>query len=171
MNIRYFPPVSAMAGFGRMITGRVHFRRERVGTIIVSADGEQNRVFREMRVDRAGDVMPESKVTLTLRFRFARFSPRTNQFLSLLPVPVIAGMPGILQKVWTYCDETGYSQGIYLFESKMFAEAYLRSPIVRLLEGRAAEGSFSWEIEAGSQSALTPNANDQEKESASGKKS
>lgn len=156
MNIRYSPPLAAMAGFGRMIAGRVHFRRERVGTILVSSDGEQNRVFREMRVDPAEDVLPESAVTLKLSFRFARFSPRTNQFLSLLPVPMIAGMPGILEKTWTYCDDSGYSQGIYHFESELLAERYLRSLVIRVLKRRAVKGSFAWDIESDHQDSLTP---------------
>ena len=156
MSIRYFPPLAAMAGFGRMIAGRVHFRRERVGTVIVSADGERHQVFREMRVDPAGDVVPESLVTLKLRFRFARFSSGTNQILSLLPVPVIAGMPGILQKTWTYCDETGYSQGIYRFESELLAEGYLRSLVIHVLKRRTVEGSFAWDTEYDHQGSLPP---------------
>ncbi len=156
MDLHTLPPVAAMAGLVRMLTGRVHFDRDRIGDVLTMENGERHRIFREMRVDPAGDVMQESAVTLKLRFRFTRFSSGTNQILSLLPVPVIAGMPGILQKTWTYCDETGYSQGIYRFESDLLAEGYLRSLLIRVLKGRTVEGSFAWNIEYDHQGSLTP---------------
>jgi hypothetical protein len=168
MNVRYFPPVTAIVGLGKLAAGRVRFKGHDPGTEFILADGERHRIFRVMQAAPESELSGGSVVRLTIRFRFARFSPGTNQVLSLLPVPVITGMPGILQKIWTYCDETGYSQGIYLFESKAFAEAYLGSPVVRVLKGRTAEGSFSWDIEDGGQGAQTPDAADQEKEAASG---
>jgi hypothetical protein len=117
-------------------------------------NGEQQKVFREMWVEPVSKEKHESPVTLILRFKFARFSPATNRILSLLPVPVIVGMPGFIQKTWTYCDGTGHSQGIYLFESAQQAEAYRNSPVIRVLEKRTVKGSFK----RGDQSALTPNA-------------
>jgi hypothetical protein len=147
MKLRYSPPVAAAAGFIRILAGRVHFNRQRVGEVLIMENGERHRVFREVRVDPGFPVPPESTTTLTLRFQFARFSQVTNQRLSLLPAPVIIGMPGFLKKTWTWCEETGYSQGIYLFESVREAEAYRQSPVIRVLIKRTVKGSFSWTLD------------------------
>lgn len=143
MVLRYLPPVAAITGLGRMLAGRVRFNRRRVGKILIEENGEQHRVFREVEVDSPQRLPCGLPVALKLRFRFARFSPAVNRWLSLIPVPAIIGMPGLRQKTWTHCDETGYSQGIYQFESIETAEAYLASLVVRMLEKRAAPGSMS----------------------------
>ncbi len=149
MKLRCLPPVAAIAGLVRMCTGRVHFNRQRVGEVLVLGNGERHRVFREVRLDPGRPVPSGSTVRLTLRFRFARFSPATNRRLSLLPIPTIIGMPGFLQKTWTHCDETGYSRGIYLFESAAQAETYRQSPVITVLKKRTAQGTFSWQLDPG----------------------
>lgn len=159
MKLRCFPPVAAMAGLWRMLTGRVHFNRQRLGETIVMGNGERHRVFREARVDQSPMVEPESVVTLILRFQFARFSPAINRLLSLLPIPVILGMPGFLRKTWTFCDQTGFSQGIYLFGSAMQAEAYRQSPVIGILKKRTVEGSFSWKVVPGREDPVTQAVN------------
>ncbi len=148
MELKTLPPIAAMTGLARTLAGRVHFNRNRIGDELVMENGERHRVFREVRVDPGRRVLPESTVTLTLRFQFARFSQVTNQRLSLLPVPVIIGMPGFRQKTWTHCEETGYSQGIYVFASAGQAEAYRRSLLIRVLEKRTVKGSFSWKLDS-----------------------
>jgi hypothetical protein len=55
-------------------------------------------------------------------------------------------MPGLRQKTWTHCDETGYSQGIYRFESVETAETYRASPVVRILEKRTVPGSMDHSV-------------------------
>jgi len=147
MELRTLPPVAFVAGLGRMLAGHVHFDRQRHGEVLVMENGERHRVFREVRVGPAGAAGPESTVKLTLRFKFARFSPAVNERLSLIPIPVIIGMPGFRQKTWTHCEETGYSQGIYLFASARQAEAYRVSPVIRVLRRRTVEGSFTWELD------------------------
>jgi len=146
MDLRYLPPVAAITGLGRMLTGRIRFNRQRAGDVFVEENGEQHRVFREVHVDPPGSLQGGPPVVLKIRFKFARFSSAVNRWLSLIPVPAIIGMPGFEQKTWTHCDETGYSQGIYRFESVQTAEAYRASPVVRLLEKRAVPGSMSTSI-------------------------
>jgi len=146
MGMRTLPPVAAMTGLARVLAGRVHFDRKRIGQVLVVEDGERHRIFREVRVDPARKEPSDPPVTLTLRFRFARFSPAANRRLSLIPIPAIIGMPGFLGKTWTHCEKTGISQGIYRFESLETAAAYLASPVVRILERRAAPGSMGHSI-------------------------
>ena len=108
-------------------------------------DGEAHAVFREVRVASSRSVPAESMTVLKVRFKFARYSAAVNKRLSLIPIPVITGIPGFRQKTWTYCEESGYSQGIYQFESAYQAEGYRKSSVMRILEKRSAPGSTSYE--------------------------
>ena len=146
MDLRYLPPVATITGLERLLTGRVRFNRQRVGEVLVEENGERHRVFRELQVDPPHSPNAKHPVVLKLRFKFARFSPAVNRWLSLLPIPAIIGMPGFKQKTWTHCDETGYSQGIYRFESVETAEAYRISAVVRILERRSVPGSLNHSI-------------------------
>lgn len=111
MILPYFPPVAAVAGPGRMLTGRVHFDRQRIGRVLVMENGENHRIFREVRLDPGPTVPSESTVRLTLRFQFAMFPAATSRRLSLPPIPATIGMPVFLPKTWTHCEVTGYRQG------------------------------------------------------------
>ena len=144
--VRYLPPVSVAVAIGRLLSGRIRFSADRVGQLLPMVDGEEHRVFREVRVASSA-VVPDSSMTLLkVRFRFARFSPAVNRRLSLVPMPIILGMPGIRQKTWTFCETSGFSQGIYQFESHETAEGYQRSPIMRILEKRCVPGSMTQDI-------------------------
>jgi len=145
-NVRYLPPICIAAALGRLISGRISFRSEPVGQSLVMEDGEEHLVFREVRVSSSGSLPESSMAVLRVRFRFARFSPATNRRLSLLPVPIILGMPGFIQKTWTFCETTGFSQGIYQFESPETAEEYRHSPVMKILEKRSVPGSMTHEV-------------------------
>ena len=112
-------------------------------------DGEAHAVFREVRVASSRSVPAESMTVLKVRFKFARYSAAVNKRLSLIPIPVIIGMVGFRQKTWTFSEESGYSQGIYQFESMEMAEGYVASPVMRILEKRSVPGSTSYEIFSG----------------------
>ena len=40
MDLHTLPPVAAMAGLVRMLTGRVHFDRDRIGDVLTMENGE-----------------------------------------------------------------------------------------------------------------------------------
>ncbi len=143
---RYLPPTAVAVATWRLLSGRIIFPKDRLGRVLTMEDGEKHSVFREVRVLSSGVVPAASMTVLKVRFRFAKFSPAVNRFLSLIPIPVITGMPGFRQKIWTFCVESGYSQGVYQFESVQQAEGYRRSPVVRILEKRSVPGSTSYEI-------------------------
>jgi len=143
---RYLPPVAIAVALGRLLAGRISFPKDPTGRLLTMEDGEEHTVFREVRVASSVPVPAESMNVLRVRFKFARFSPAANRRLSLVPIPVIIGMPGFRRKIWTFCDKSGYSQGIYQFESMETAEGYVRSPVMRILERRSVPGSFSHKI-------------------------
>ena len=143
---RYLPPTAVAVATWRLLSGRIIFPKDRLGRVLTMEDGEKHSVFREVRVLSSGVVPAASMTVLKVRFRFAKFTPAVNRFLSLIPIPVITGMPGFRQKIWTLCVESGYSQGIYQFESVQQAEDYRRSPVMRILEKRSVPGSISCEF-------------------------
>lgn len=143
---RYLPPVAVTVAVWRLLSGRIRFPKDRVRKMLTMDDGQVHAVFREVRVDSSRSVPAESMMVLRVRFKFARFSPAANRRLSLIPIPVIIGMPGFRRKIWTFCEQNGYSQGIYQFESMEMAEEYRRSPVMRILEKRSVPGSTSHEF-------------------------
>jgi hypothetical protein len=147
--ISYIPPVAVAVAVWRLLSERIHFPRDRVGTVLAMENGEAHTIFREVLVTSSRSVSVESMTVLKVRFKFARFSPAVNRHLSLIPVPVIIGMPGFRQKTWTFCEETGYSLGIYQFESAQQAEGYRKSLVMRILEKRSVPGSTSQELLSG----------------------
>jgi len=148
-NPRYLPPVAIAVASWRLLSGRIRFIPERVGKFLTMEDGEVYSIFREVQVDSSMYVPGESMMVLKVRFKFARFSPMANRRFSLFPIPVIIGMPGFRRKVWTFCEESGYSQGIYQFESMEQAEKYSRSPVMKILEKRSVPGSTTQEFLSG----------------------
>ena len=151
---RYLPPVSIAVAIGRLFSGRIRFSGDRVGKTLTMENGEVHTVFREVlvasSVSTPNSSMPDPSMTiLKVRFQFARFSPAANRRLSLLPIPIILGMPGFRQKTWTFCEKSSYSMGIYQFESPETAEGYRRSPVMRILEKRSVPGSMEQEIMPG----------------------
>ena len=146
---RYLPPVSIAVTIGRLFSGRIRFSGDRVGKTLTMENGEVHTVFREVQVASSASVPDSSMTILKVRFQFARFSPAANRRLSLLPVPIILGMPGFRQKTWTFCEESSYSMGIYQFESPETAEGYWRSRVRRILEKRSVPGTMEQEIMQG----------------------
>lgn len=145
-TIRYLPPVCAAISTWRVLSGRVSFPKDRLGKTLAFEDDGVHSVFREMQVSSPQPCPSKYMTVLKVSFKFARFSPTVNKWLSLIPVPVILGMPGFRHKTWTSSGDSGYSQGIYQFESMDLAVGYRESLIMRVLKKRSVPGSTSYEI-------------------------
>jgi hypothetical protein len=76
-----------------------------------------------------------------VRFHFARFSPKVNERLSLLPAPFIAAQPGFRSKTWMLGRDTHMFQGVYEWDTVGDAEAYWDSFPLRMMKRRALPGS------------------------------
>src|SRR6266536_6391497 len=81
-------------------TGRLHFKKQRVGQIVTSEDERDYTIFREVVVDRRSDQPEKPKTVFVLRFQVTNLSPKQNQIFSLLPIPLYAGFPGFRSKVY-----------------------------------------------------------------------
>lgn len=144
-RLRQFPPVLlARATWLRMLQ-RVHFPRDPIGDVI-AGDQEDYQVFRKMVVDPTETQPEHPGALLELDFRFARFSPPTNMWLSRIPMSLIAAQPGFRSKTWMLGRESGAFKGVYEWDTLEDAENYWTSFPMRLMKRRAIPETLSREI-------------------------
>jgi hypothetical protein len=106
-------------------------------------DGEQFTVFRHMSLER---VKSDSPAIFIVRFTFKNLTEKANRRASLIPVPLIGGFPGFMDKVWMSNEKTGYWQGLYQWESIEDLEEYKKSFVLGVMNKRAISESLSYEI-------------------------
>lgn len=139
------PLVLLVRATGFRLCGRVCFPRDDVGAI-EPGDEEDFVVFRKVVLDPAGDQPSKPGAIFRVRFQFARFSDRTNRFLSLIPLPFIVAQPGFRSKTWMQGIRSGAFQGVYEWDSVEDAEQYWDSFPMRLMRKRAAPGTLARDI-------------------------
>ena len=130
---------------GNTVTGRVHFPKEKVGTILNIGNKQKYVIFRRLTVDSKNSA-DNSPAIFRVTFKFNGLNPAINKRLSMIPTPFLIGMEGFREKCWTFNEETGYFQGLYQWESKETAEKYPDSFIFRLMTKRSIPGTVSYEI-------------------------
>jgi len=128
-----------------LISGKINFSDEYIGENLTMEDGQKYKVFRRLKVT-AKNTGAGGLTVFKVRFKFKNLGSATNKRLSMIPAPFLAGMEGFREKIWTFNENTGYFQGIYQWESKVYAEKYPESFIFKLMTKRAAEGTVSYEI-------------------------
>jgi DNA-binding transcriptional regulator of glucitol operon len=142
-----FNPVSSVfKTIGFVVTGRLHFPKQRIGEVVIDEDGRQFTIFREVVVDRAKTQPEHPGAVLTLHFKVTNMSPAANKFYSLLPLPLYIGDPGFRSKLFTINGE--YCQSIYEWDTVQDAENYVNSIALKTILRRAVSGSVSCKIES-----------------------
>jgi hypothetical protein len=142
---RQFPPLLLARATLLRLRGRVHFPKDRVGSV-EHEESENFLVFRKVVLDPAGDQLEKPGARFTVRFRFARFGVRTNRLLSRIPIPFIVAQPGFRSKTWMMGMETGDFQGLYEWDSIEDAEDYWTSFPMKLMKKRAVPQTLTHEI-------------------------
>lgn len=127
-----------------LLTGRVHFPRERIGRPVTLDDGEW-RVFREMVIDPS-EGTPPAEAVFRPRFHVKSMSPTVNQWFSWLPIPFFAGLPGFRRKLWLVDPVSGDFSGYYEWQCPEDADAYAQSFAMRFMTRRSIPGSVSARI-------------------------
>lgn len=130
----------------KLLTGRVHFSNEYMDKVFVADDGQKFRVFRDMVYRPGSSARSDVPAIFAVSFKFAKFGFEKNHKLSRIPIPLILGHPGFMEKIWTVNEETGYWRGIYQWESEDAAEIYSRSFVLGKMAKRAIPESISMEI-------------------------
>jgi len=126
------------------LCGRVHFPKKRLGEVVHAK--ERFIIFRQLVLDPTAMQPERPGAGLAVRFRFRRFSLKTNQLLSIIPIPFILAQPGFRSKTWMFVKETGQFQGLYEWDTVEDAEAYEVSFPMRLMQKRAVPGSLTYTI-------------------------
>jgi len=145
-RIRRSPPICLIVAVCRWLRGRLHFSTKYLGKTIVTGDGQRFTVFRHMNLRKENVSSDDSPAVFAVRFKFAKFSYRTNRILSCIPIPFIAGFPGFRDKVWMVNEENGYWQGVYQWDTARCAEDYKNSFVLGMMTRRAIPETISYQI-------------------------
>lgn len=138
-NTRILPPVCLLMAILGLLTGKLRMSREFVDHKTVSDDGQVFTIFRQIKKRKPGTI--EGHITFLVRFKFAHLSHRANKLASIIPMLLIAGFPGFVQKLYAVNKENGYWQGMYEWRSAKHLEAYKQSFVFRMMNKRSLKGT------------------------------
>jgi hypothetical protein len=138
-KIRKIPPVCLFIAFAKLLTGRLRFSRKYLGNEVRNEEGKAFKIFRNIKNTKNRPSM-ESCV-FVVSFKFARLSHRANTVASIIPMLLIAGFPGFVQKLYAVNEENGYWQGMYEWRSAKHLEAYKLSFVYRMMNKRSLPGT------------------------------
>ena len=143
-DISQIPPFLLAHASGLLLSGRVHFPKNRLSEIV--HEEEEFKIFRQVVLDPTGDQPENPGAIFNVCFHFARFSANTNRILSLIPIPFIVAQPGFRSKTWLIGQETGIFQGFYEWDTMKDAENYWTSFPMNLMKKRAVPSSLTYSI-------------------------
>ncbi len=143
-DVYQIPPFLLARASGLLLSGRVHFPKNRLGEIV--HEDEEFKIFRQVVLDPTGDQPESPGAIFKVCFHFARFSANTNKTLSLIPIPFIIAQPGFRSKTWLIGQETGLFQGLYEWDTVKDAENYWTSFPTNLMKKRAVPSSLTYRL-------------------------
>ena len=129
-----------------LLTGRLHFPRERIGETFTLGDERVFTIFRQVIVDPPKGQQAKPKALFRVCFRVANMTPEQNKCFSILPIPFFIGLPGFRSKLWMLDSTTGESQGVYQWDTVGDAQNYAKSFAMKFMTRRAVLGSISHEV-------------------------
>jgi hypothetical protein len=136
---RILPPVCLSIAIFKLLTGKLRMSQEFVGCESRTKDNQIFTIFRHIKTMKTG--FSDGQITFVVSFKFARLSHRANKLASLLPMLLIAGFPGFIQKIYAVHAESGYWQGMYIWRSVSYLDAYKKSFVFRMMNKRALKGT------------------------------
>jgi hypothetical protein len=123
--------------------GRAHLDGGGGRPSVVMNDGEHFAIFRRMHLDAPGQPAPSGE----FRVRFqTRMAPQLNELFAWLPIPLFSGLPGFRDKTWLVNQETGFSAGIYHWQTVADAARYARSPALAFMTRRSVPGTVRHQV-------------------------
>lgn len=143
-DISQIPPLLLVRASGLLLSGRVHFPKNRLGETV--HEGEDFKIFRQVVLDPTSNHSDSPGAIFKVCFQFARFSAETNRILSLIPIPFIVAQSGFRSKTWLLGQETGLFQGFYEWDTLKDAENYWTSFPMILMKKRAVPNSLTYSI-------------------------
>lgn len=139
-EIRKISFVCLCIAIAKLLIGRLKLSHEHVGTEFINKEGSLFRIFRNILTQPSGS--SRETIVFIVNFKFASLSQKANRVVSFIPMLLIAGFPGFVQKIYAVNEENGYWQGIYEWKSKQHLEAYKKSFVFRMMKKRALPNSI-----------------------------
>ena len=136
---RTIPPVCLSIAILELLSGTLRMSREFVGRETRIDKDQVFTIFRQIKNRKAR--ISGDHVTFVVQFKFARLSHQANKLASIIPMLLIAGFPGFIQKLYAVNIENGYWQGMYEWKSVKHLEAYKNSFVYRMMNKRALKGT------------------------------
>jgi hypothetical protein len=137
----FFAPTFA----SNVLSGRIHFPEENIGSLLTLDDGQTFTVFRRLKVEEKTR-SNNAQAVFFVRFKFNRFDIKINKVLSMIPAFFLIGMDGFREKYWAVDENTNSFFGIYQWATEDLAENYPESFIFGMLTKRSASNTLSYRI-------------------------
>jgi len=125
-----------------LLTGKIQFPVKYSGLNLKTEENETYVIFRNLKIKRKKQL--STPAVFIVNFKFKKFGFKTNKYLSLIPIPMIAGSYGFRQKIWTVDKETGFWQGLYEWDSVDHIEKYKRSFVLGMMNKRADKKTLNY---------------------------
>ena len=119
----------------KLLTGSIRLSKEYLGAEVKKEDGNVYRIFRNIKNQK--QISSPDACVFVVRFKFARLSHSANKVASIIPMLLIAGYPGFIQKMYAVNAKNGYWQGMYEWKSKQHLDAYKKSFVFRMMNKRS----------------------------------
>jgi hypothetical protein len=130
----------------RLAVGKLKLNDRYHSKTVEMQDSGKFTIFRH--ISQRNEMLFAAGTVFIVRFKFARLSHRANKKASVIPMLMIAGFPGFVQKIYAVNPQNGYWQGMYQWESSQSLEEYKKSFVFRIMNKRAVpETVSSFEIE------------------------
>jgi len=107
------------------------------------SDGQKFKVFRQVIIKPRKRHSAHPQALFKVRFIVENMSMKQNIRFSRIPIPFFVGLPGFRSKLWTFNEETGYFQGIYVWDTSKHAKKYSTSFAMKFMTRRSKQGSVS----------------------------
>jgi hypothetical protein len=138
-KLRKLPPVCLSIALLDILAGNLKMSQEFVGCETISDDGKPFIIFRHIKKRKLEFF--DDRTTFVVKFKFARLSHQANKLASIIPMLLIAGFPGFVQKFYAVNNDSGYWQGMYEWKSVNHLEDYKQSFVYRMMNRRALKGT------------------------------
>ncbi|MBI5680259.1 MAG: hypothetical protein HZC47_05150 [Methanobacterium sp.] len=138
------PLYSFLNTIKNIIFRKIHFPKNKIGKILITEDGQEFSIFREVKIDHTDD--PNDSAVFKVKFLLENMKVQDNIRFSWIPVPFFVGLPGFQAKVWTINYKNGFFQGIYQWKNSDYAKKYSKSFAYNFMTRRSTPGSVSFEI-------------------------
>ena len=139
--IRDLPPACLFKAIFKLLMGRLKLAEEYKGIEIKMEDGSVFKIFRNITLSSLTD--DPKNCLFIVSFKFSRLSHKANRIVSVLPMLLIAGFPGFVQKMYAVNPENGYWQGMYQWKTAGHLARYKKSFVYKMMNKRAVPESVN----------------------------